>query len=111
MNDNGVTPAPANTEDSTEGHSDSARFSAGTYFKRTREVLKEKTGEASKLQADTRAALMGVWQDLRADIQTELSSLSANVTKRAEALREKVPFVAKKAAEKTEETETTKPAA
>ena len=107
----GVSTAQA-AETNSEGQTDNPKtgFSASNYVRRTRDVLKNTTGEASKLQSDARAALWSVWQDLRSDINTEISTLSSNVKGRASALRQRLPFAPKAKAEgETESSEQTAP--
>ena len=100
-----ATSAPEEQKTEPEGQeaTDAAKFSAGKYIKRTRDVLQSKTQEASKLQADTRAALWGVFKELRSDLQGEVSSFATSVKERAENLRQHLPFKpADKAAEAPE---------
>ena len=79
---------------------------SGAYVRRTREVLTTQLREAAKVQKDTRVALLEVWKDLQTDIRGQLSSFEASAKKKAESLRDQLPFVGGKAkAEETAKTE------
>ena len=95
MNVNEVPPV--NAEPQTEEAHGPSGFAAGTYIKRTREVLAGQLKEASKVQADTRTALLEVWRDLRTDIRGQISTFEASAKRRAESLRDQLPIIGRKA--------------
>ncbi len=116
MNANDVTPTtPSNDENAPETSGETSSFAAGAYFRRTRDVLANQFKEASKVQADTRSALLEVWKDMATDLRGQVSSFEETAKRRASSLIEYLPFASKPKAEDAEETvtsagETTTPA-
>lgn len=105
MNANDVTPTtPSNDENAPETN-DTASFAAGSYFRRTRDVLANQFKEASKVQADTRSALLEVWRDMATDLRGQVSSFEESAKRRASSLIEYLPFASKPKAEDAEATE------
>ena len=74
---------------------DKAGFSSRTYAKRTREVLEQQFKEATKVQADTKAALLEVWKDFRADLNQQWSNLNDSAKQRTKSIRERFVGAAK----------------
>ncbi len=86
-----VNPAEVEGNETTDQR---PAFEARIYIRRTREVLTEQFKEASKVQANTRAALFDVWKDLRADLGVQFSAFEASAKRQTENLWKNLPFVA-----------------